>query len=300
MQIKKRLFPYPLLSHDKEISGYGEKSFSLEYEPVENGNFYILKNACIKTDSSTISSLLADGSADAVLIVENPSSIFRESYQIGLEPRNIQLDKKDLSGRTYFSAFCYAKKPFKLSSDEFNDIYKGYEFEIEKYDIVAADDGFNADFTHDEGEDTIVHSIFSIIVGNDLEKGFYVRSDSERKITITLSRPIYEAYRATYQIEDYKKIFFNMLLVPALVQAFSDVLAKMGPDSDFDTLTLSYPWLLSVRKQYLRKTGSELMISVFKERSASEWAQFFLDYPLEDGMQWLFRRMQDNGGNEDE
>ena len=125
MQIKKRLFPYPLLSHDKEISGYRGKDFLLVYDVAEVGSSYVLKNAHVETDSETIRSLILDGTISARLIVENPSSIFRKSLEIDLDPRDIVLDKKSLNGKTYFSAYCYANKAFVLSSNEFSDVYSG-------------------------------------------------------------------------------------------------------------------------------------------------------------------------------
>ena len=56
MQVKNRLFPYPVINHNQILSNFGASDFQLLYEGEENDNAYVLKNARFLTESNLINS----------------------------------------------------------------------------------------------------------------------------------------------------------------------------------------------------------------------------------------------------
>lgn len=303
MRIRNRLFPYPVINSNPELSRYVCQHFSLEFEGVESNSEYILKNCHIVTDSKTIERLISDGKIKFALVVECSYTVYRNSYLIGLSPKDISLKKADFSEKVDISAFAYAAEPFELSSDEFVPDYSGMTFMMEKYDIIGADDGYSMTFAHDESESNLVHSIFSIQMSNDDNlKAYTVQSDAvnAKKIVITLPKDIYQNYKVIYSVDDYKQIFFNMLLIPSLTECFSKLKSELSEsDIDLSDLADRYIWLRSVLKQFIRVTGKEMTRDDLINISSVELAQELLNCPLSGAMKSLVDKMRNNDGDEE-
>ena len=52
MQVKTKIFPYPVLNHDQDYSNYMNKSFHLLFETKEDEVSYILSDCKFETDSN--------------------------------------------------------------------------------------------------------------------------------------------------------------------------------------------------------------------------------------------------------
>ena len=304
MQVRAKLFPYPVINKNKALSNYGDLSFELSYEPLEDEAKYILKGVSFSTDSKTINDLYDDGSIKIVMVVECSDTVFRQAFEIDRVPRDVILHKTDFTERVDVSVFAYATKDFTLESIEFEEDYKGLSFEIEKYDTVAANDGFNVRFKHDETEGNIVQSIFSVIVGHDLEEGSYIiECNTGRKITITLSEKDFKNYKVIYTVDTYKEVFFNMLLVPALIEGLS--LCKMvlvDEDKDLEDVGNQYYWFRSIQSAYKKLNGKDLPLDDFKKMSPASFAQEILGKPLGSSLEKLVAETQriESSGEENE
>ena len=60
MQIKNKLFPYPIINHNKILSSFGNRSFDLIFEPSETDAEYVMKNARFLTESELINRLFSE------------------------------------------------------------------------------------------------------------------------------------------------------------------------------------------------------------------------------------------------
>ena len=61
MQVRNKLFPYPIINHNSVFSNFKNLDFFMEYEPLETETAYILKNVHFMTDSQTINKLYDEG-----------------------------------------------------------------------------------------------------------------------------------------------------------------------------------------------------------------------------------------------
>ncbi len=283
MQVKNRLFPYPVINHNQILSNFGASDFQLLYESEENDNAYILKNARFLTESNLINKLYDDGKIIISCIVECSHTVYRKRFELSRKGKNIALPKVDFTERVDISMFATATEDFTLSSDEFDEDYAGIDFEIEKYDIIGANDGFNIRFKHEEAEENLAASIFSIIVGHDFEDGAYsVECNTGKKIVVTMSENDYKNYKVIYTVPTYKEVFFNMLLVPALIEGLTQCKAYLQEDSsrDLEDVGNQYLWFRSITSAYKRLKGVDLAIDDFKTVSLSFFAQELLGKPL--------------------
>lgn len=287
MQVKARIFPYPVLNNNSVFSGFKAEGFNLNYEPVENESSYTLKGLTFVTESKTINNLFKEGKTGICLIVECSDTVYRKKFELTDKPKDIILKKVDFSEKVCISLFAYAKENFQLKSEEFDEDYQGIDFQIEKYDILAAYDGFTISFHHDESSDNVVKSIFSIIVNREIKDGPYsIDCDTNpRKIIVTLSEKDFKNYQIVYTAPNYREVFFCMLLVPALQDALNNCLNLIKHDGkDIDDICDQYLWFRSIMTAYQRLEGKELSSEELKAMPASLLAQKLLGNPLEVSM----------------
>jgi len=289
MQVRNKIFPYPVINNNKIYSNFKNLSFELIYEPEENDYAYVLKNAKFQTESETIKKLFNEGKLGIVVVVECSDTVYRKAFEVSEEPKNLILSKNDFTEKVDVSMFAYAKEDFKYSSTELEEDYLDTDFDIEKYDILGAYDGFNVRFKHDEAEDNLVQSIFSINVNHDLEDGEYiVECDVGRKISITLSENDYKNYKVIYTVPVYKEVFFNMLLVPALIEGLSLCKSMLEDTSkDLEDVGNHYMWFRAIQSAYKKLEGSELTLDGFKGMSPAQLGQKLLGKPLGESLKKL-------------
>lgn len=282
MQVKNKIFPYPVINHNKINSNFTESDFKIVFEKDEDETFYTLKNCHFETESNLINKLFDEGKIDIVLIIECSYTVYRKYFFMDKKGQDIKLLKSDFIEKVDISMFAYAKNDFTLISDEFDEDYRNVDFEIEKYDIIGVNDGFNIRFKHEEVEDNLVQSIFSITPIEDLEDGSYiVDCNMGRKIVISLSINDYKNYRIIYTVPTYKEVFFNMILVPSLIEGLwlcKNVL--IDESKDIDDVGNQYLWFRSIQTAYLKLKGTELTIHDFKNSSPVALAQELLGKPL--------------------
>ena len=302
MQVRNKLFPYPVINHNAVFSNFKDLDFFMEFEPLETEAAYILKNVHFVTDSQTINQLYEEGKIEITMIVECSDTVYRRGYEVGRESKDIILPKVDFTEKVDISMFATAKKPFKLSSNELEEDYQGLEFDIDQYDILGAYDGFNVRFKHEEAEETLVQSIFAINVDHDLEEGKYVvECNIGRKISITLSEKDYLNYKVIYTVPTYKEVFFNMLLVPSLIEGLSLCKQVLNDETkDLDDVGNQYLWFRSIQTAYKRLKGIDLTTDEFSKMSPVTLAQDLLGKPIGESLSKLVNETNkiDIGGSE--
>ena len=278
MQVRNKLFPYPVINYNKLYSNYNDYNFELVYELEETDKALVLKNAKFITDSSTLNTLISSGKVGVACIVECSNTVLRKSFDLSNQPVDIVLLKADYHEKVDISMFAYAKENFSLQSIEAEEDYRGLSFDIEKYDILGAYDGFNVHFKHEESEDNLVQSIFSINVNHDQEDGNYIAEfNLGRKISITLSENDYNNYKIIYTVPLYMEIFFNMILVPCLVEGMSLCKDLLNDSSkDLDDVGNQYLWFRSIINAYKLLNGTDLTADEFKSMSLTKLAQDLL------------------------
>ena len=136
MQIRGKLFPYPVLNQNSAFSNYLSCDFELIFEDASTEENLTLRNVGVKTNSLTINKLIEEDKIAVSLILECADVIFRKSYDVTKRNIDINISKQELSGKIELSIFAYAKTEFIYVPEEVDEDYKGIEFQIDKYDII--------------------------------------------------------------------------------------------------------------------------------------------------------------------
>lgn len=306
MLIGNKMFSYPILNHDQNRSTYFDKSFDFEYGEEENESQLILKDIHFSSNSTLFNKLFNEGKIKVRCVIECSQSIFRNSYDLTQETgHDIVLNKAELTEKVVVSAFAYATEDITIESDEFIEDYHGIKFDIEKYNILAAHDGYNFYARKEEKEDNIVHSIFTVIPSHEMkdDDGYEVNYKG-KKISISLSDKAFSNYKIIYTTPAYKEIFFGMILVHALEMALSAAIKMVTDDGkDLDDICNTYRWFSSVMNGFLLREGKELTIDILKDYSnekACLLAQKLLGNPINKALGSMVKDTQPKGeyGNE--
>lgn len=297
MQVKNKLYPYPILNHNMINSTFFNKDFKLCFESDKTKEELRLNNIHFETDSQYLLDLYLAGYIGVVCIIECSQTVFRKCYPLNnLTGKAIVLKNNDFNGRVEISMFAYAKKEFSMKSDEFLEDYQGIVFSIDKYDILAVDDGFVIKFNHLENDNNVARSIFSIVIDESLKPDdAYYSSYNGKKITIYLPREQYENYNIVFNSPNFKEVFFNMLLVPVLADIFSTIKKDLQEENyDIDDICDDYTWFYSIKKGYKNIFATELTKEIFQEISPVTLAQELLGKPFGKSLENLIEVIKEN------
>lgn len=300
MRIGKRLFPYPVLNHEKLYSQYKNGIFSLQYSEIMKDTSYVLEGLSFETNSEWIRSLIQAGKAKAVCVVECPQTMYRKSFDISETPRDIEISLWYLSGKVSISAFVIALDDIpNFSSNEFLEDYDDYKFIIEKNDIIAADDGFNTVIEFDSEEENKKSSIFLIIKDKTIKNETMETDIDSGKIIIRLPEREWDFYDKTKRTTKFENLYFATIAIPALTYALG-VLQK-NSDS-VDQLCLDYSWFNSFKKQYENVNKKQLTDEEFMKMNPCVESQRLLNTPTTKAISDIFDLlvMPNLGGNEDD
>lgn len=303
MQVGNKLFPYPTINNYKIINCFKESTYELEYEEQLIDDKLILKNAHINLNNTGLLNLIKEGKAEAVIIVECSSTIYRRSYIVDWEGKDIEILLSDLKDKVVISSFVYAKEEINAyNNEDFLDDYEGYQFNIEKYDILAIDDGKTTKIEYNEQADRKVSSIFSII--KDKERENMKVALNSRKIIIYLPEKQFDFYDNMKMNDNFQNIFFSMIAIPSLAQALNEILRKVqNQQIDFEDIDMNYSWFTSIKAAFEKKYESKLNEEKFLELEMLELAQSLLNNGTVNGIEDLFNIVLNRtleGGFEDE
>lgn len=304
MRIGKKLFPYPTINNSKNASCFQNSNFALIYDDVEDDNNLILKNAHIELDNQTLIELFEQGKIDATVIVECSSTIFRKSFKISRIPKDIIVPVINLRDQVVISCFVYATEDFSYISDDFLEDYQGYTFNIEKYDILAIDDGFTTKIEYDESKDKKVSSIFSIIKDEFISNNVMKIEPTSKKIVIHLPEEQFGCYENMKNNDNYQEIFFSILTIPALIACLQSIQDQMlYGEVTLDNIHIDYSWFGSIEYAYKNQFNEDLDENKFKKLNVVELSQQLMNYASVTAISDLFKQEFSKlvrGDNDDE
>ena len=288
MQIGNKLFPYPTINNNILKSCFKDTVYEFKYVDKNDGQNYILENACIEINNEYIKKLMSEGYIGAGLVIECSTTVFRKMYEVTLEPQTIKINIGDLRDKVVISCYLYAKRNIlDYKDNDFLDDYQGYSFEIEKNDIIAIDDGFTTIIDYDESMDKKVASIFQVIRSNSVET--MTIEMKTRKIVISLPEEEFVYYDTLRKNDNFQNIFFTMIAIPALtycLKEFQDNI--LSEQYDLDVVEMNYTWFISVKNAYKTQYGIELTEEIFKNLDVSILSQKLLNNGALNGIKDLF------------
>ncbi len=282
MHIGNRIFPYPVLNRDDALSDYIPSSvFKVEFDVNENGSPFvqngdvIFKNLHYTLTDASLLSLIEQGKLKGAFIVECSASVYRSRFDISADPYDLRISSHEINGNVVASCYLFATQDIiGFKSSGFISEYTDYSFDIDKFDILAVDDGYKFKIELDPSEDDKVSSIFLVVKKEEISDLATCDYD-ENKIKVYLPATFYDDYDNIKTKKECNNIAFAILAIPALAWTLEDISERSY--ESLDDIIDSFSWFRSICSGYKRVTGTELTYDEFQNKNKFELAQILLN-----------------------
>lgn len=286
MQIGNRNFPYPVLNKEASLSDYVTTStFRFDFDVgndgkpiIENGEV-VFKNLRYTLTDPTLSNLVEIGTLNGAFIVECSASMYRRKFDIGVVPCDLRVPLHEINGDVVASCYLYATDNImNFRSDTFVSEYSGYTFDIDKFAILAVDDGLKFKIDLDPTDDDKVASIFTIVKKEE-NSGVLDYVNGDKRIVIHLPSQYFDAYDNIKMRSEYNNIAFAILAIPVLANCINECVKSSQNDDNvsIDEILDQHPWFNAVCVSFKRKMGRELQNDDLANITSLELAQTVLN-----------------------
>lgn len=282
MHIGNRIFPYPVLNRNEALSDYiPESSFMVKFDvdddgaPIVQNGEVVFKNLHYTLTDASLAALIEQGKLKGAFVVECSASVYRCRFDISSTPYDLHVSAHEINGNVVVSCYLYATEDISdFRSTGFIPEYSSYTFDIDKFDILAVDDGFKFKIDLDPSEDDKVASIFTVVKKED--GGDIISYDyNDKKIIIYLPASFYSDYDNIKTKKECQNIAFSILAIPALACIMEEMLSREY-ESIEDILDF-HSWFKAICISYKRRTGAELTFEEFQSKNKLELAQLVLN-----------------------
>lgn len=281
MHIGNRIFPYPVLNRNEALSDYVKESvFMVDFDVDQNGapivqdDKVVFKNLHYMITDASLITLLEQGKLKGAFIVECSASVYRNRFEISAIPYDLKIPVHEINGNVVVSCYLYAAEDIgDFKSSGFIPEYADYSFALDKFDIVAVDDGFKFKIDLDPSEDDKVASIFTVVKkdgDNDIMSCVY----DEKKIVIHLPTAYYSCYDNIKTKRECNNIAFAMIAIPSLAYCLEDICVNY---ESLEDILDAHSWFNAICVSYRRRTGNALTFDEFINMSKLELAQMVLN-----------------------
>jgi len=272
MEIKNRLFPYPVLCGDTDDY---IKSTEFALEPKFSESIHELRfsyDFLLNCDS--IETLLRKGAAEFVLHIECSATAFRIALKSGVPHIEYRLPKSRVSGEVSLVAMIVAKMDIKnYTSNELNEDYAGEQIFFKKGSILAYQNLPPVYVTKKKEELANNESFFTVIKQSSLDpneiKPLTFNLDND-KIQVFVDERTYEAF---VRYQHSQSIAMAMLVLPTLTYMITE--AADNPEH-----FAGFQWFQRMDKFY-RAQGLDFVNDVLrKDENPITIAQEMLQNPV--------------------
>lgn len=272
MEIKNRLFPYPVLCGDTD--DYLE-STEFAIEPHFSESIHELRFAYDFTlNCDSLETLLRKGAAEYVLHIECSATAYRIALKSGVPHIEYRLPKSRVCGEVSLVAMIVAKMDIKnYTSKELNVDYAGEQISFKKGSILAYQNLPHIYVTKKKEELANNESFFTVIKQSSLDpneiKPLTFNLDND-KIQVFVDEKTYEAF---VRYQHSRSIAMAMLVLPTLAYMITE--AADNPEH-----FTGFQWFQRMDKFY-RAQGLDFVTDVLrKDENPITIAQEMLQNPV--------------------
>ena len=274
MEIKNRLFPYPVLCDNND--DYIESKFDVTVTKEEKLNDIIL-HFDIELDNTELLSLIREGKAEYVMHIECPYTSYRKVVRGFSKPIEYSKPKEKVNKDVYLVAMVVATSEINnFYSDSFNEDYDESVY-FEKGSILAYKNLPRLIIVKNYEELARGDSFFTIVNKSygkeEMEPVTYDLSGD--KIKILVDNNMYNKYVKFQTNQDMFPLIISLLVLPALAYAI-EILRNEGNGNYASTY-----WYQKLCKSCELK-GKDFKNDIVEgEFTAIEVAQLLLEEPVE-------------------
>ena len=270
MEIKYRLYPYPVLSTYSD--DYQSGKFNVVIEPHKEG-YHLRVDFTVELTNEALKNLIRSGQAKYVYHMECAQTGFRKVFQTGEVITSEVLSDKHLNGTLQICPFIVAVED-----------YHGISFDIEAGCIMASGKMVTVHISKDVDELERMPSIFSIARNADDSCKQMVVDFSGRKILIKLPTEDYYSYKQLSKTPQIQSVLNSLTIVPAIIYVLSELKRVSVSEREEHEENL---WYRILAKTLATKFNCDISSEDFEERDVMWLAQSLINEPLSDAFKML-------------
>ncbi len=286
MDIRSRLYPYPVLSDSTD--DYTVSSFAFELD-IRKGPCELIFSVKMMLNDTVLQNMIQNNEAQFLIHIECPYTAYRVALCFTEDFFERHILEKNLNGKVSVCGFVVAKKDIRnYSNPAFNSDYNGLKFDIDKGGILAVGGQYNMIVTKETEDLAKIPSIFTICrCASDSDNSMKIDIDGD-KIAVNLCNEDFQNYKLLSCSPSFLPVFHSMLIMPSLIYIF-ETLRREGTEN-YETRR----WY-----QAIRKTLGKYEITLNEESLAQypsfELAQKLLELPVNKAFSSLvaFNDMED-------
>ncbi len=270
-------FAYPILCN------YNDDYNSIKFIAGTTGKMTKTnKKATVETyveiEDEEINKLLNSKKLKIVTKVFCPSTKYRKIFEIQRGFDKIEINNRDINKRVELTTYIIASQDvYNYFSYNFNDDYRGMQFDIEKGAIIAIGKQESLFFEKDIDDLTKIDSVVKIRDLRQENEPMSVMWDDEI-IKINLSTSDYELY-CRYS-EYCVPIVNSMIVIPGLMYVLDQIASDQIDIND----VMDKKWYRVLSKKISESTGKEFNLNYIKANDSFEIIQKLFDTPIHDAM----------------
>ena len=293
MEIKYKLYPYPVLS--SYSNDYGTGAFDAAIDIVRDG--YDLRIDFLTTlTCQSLQDCVKQGVAKFVYHLECSQTGFRTVVQTDKVSEVYTLLNKAVNGKLQICPFVVAVDDLKgFTSPDFHEDYQGIAFDIEAGCVMAVGKMVTVDISKDIDDLANTPSIFNISKNPDESCKQMLVDMSQRKIIIKLPLSDFYSYKALSATPLAQPILNSLTVVPALVYVLEELRALPIQERSENSDTL---WYKVLSKALLTQFDCDIESEEFNNQNSLVLAQKLINNPVTDAFTFLTSSFGASGGDE--
>ncbi len=278
MDIRRRLYPYPVLSNTTD--DYIDSSFNMKLQ-VAKGLREICLAVSLQLENEELEKLIHNGAAEYVIHIECSYTSYRTVIKTDEADIIKNIPEHKLNGKVTVCAFIVAKNEIEnYHNSLFNEDYGTMTFILHRGNVIAIGGQMDFRVTKEVEELSKIPSIFTICrCAEDVDESMKIDIDGE-KIAITLCNKSFGNYKMLIGMPSMLPVLHSMLIVPTLIYTF-ETLKREGTD-EYEDLR----WFKSIERT-LRKNNLILNRELLENMPSYELAQKSLDFPVDRALEAL-------------
>lgn len=293
MEIKYKLYPYPVLS--SYSNDYRTGAFDATIDIVHDG--YDLRIDFLATlTCQSLQECIKRGSAKFVYHLECAQTGFRKIIQTDKVSEAYTLQSKDVNGKLQICPFIVAANDLKAyTSPDFHEDYQGIAFDIEAGCVMAVGKMVTVDISKDIDDLANTPSIFNITKNPDENCKQMLVDMFQRKIVIKLPLTDFYSYKVLSASPLAPPILNSLTVVPALVYVLEELRALPTQERSENSDML---WYKVLSKALLTQFDCDIESEEFNDQNCLVLAQKLINNPVTDAFAVLTSNFDVAGGDE--
>ena len=290
MEIKNRLFPYPVLSEEND--DYIDSVFSASFTVDSELNDFLVRLNVTLENCDEIGWLIRDGIADVVIHIECSSTAYRTFTVMNGNSKTFKISKSRVNNEVYLVAMIVAKKDIvEFTSSHLNEDYQDEVVDFKKGAILGYVNmgKFAVVKNYEElAGDSAFFTIIKRTTQNSDEVYPVTYEISDHKIKILVDEKTYDEYVKYHGSALMEPITNTLLVMPALAYMVETV-RENGTDP-----YVGLYWYQKISKS-CQVQGKNFVEDIIDnaDKTSLEIAQELLKYPISRAFENLSRVIEE-------